>query len=123
MVPHESTGLSPFLMMYGWEAIIPEEVPHMTYLSNKDYKTAVGNHYGRMLAINKKAKEKNQESARKSKEYFDRKYVKKTSPHNFVVRDIVLMIIKKRIKDSRIWVSDGLAHVPWYMIDPVNSLI
>ena len=58
MVPHESTGFSPFLMKYGREAIMHEEIPHMTYLSNEDYKTAVGKHIGRMLAINKKAKEK-----------------------------------------------------------------
>ena len=54
-----------------------------------------------MLAINEKAKEKNQESARKSKEYFVMKYVKKASPHNFVVGDIVLMNRKKRSKDIR----------------------
>ena len=41
MVKHEKTELSPFLMIYGWEAIVPEEIPHMTCLSNKDYKTAV----------------------------------------------------------------------------------
>ena len=80
MVPHESTGFSPFLMMYGREAIMPEEIPYMTYLSNEDYETAVGKHIGRMLAINEKAREKNQESVQRSKEYFDRKYVKKTSP-------------------------------------------
>ena len=58
MVPHESTGLSPFLMMYGWEAILPEEITYVTYLSNENYETAVENHIGRMLAINKKAKGK-----------------------------------------------------------------
>ena len=62
--------------MYSQEAINPEEIPHMTYLSNENCKKTVENHIGRMLAINKKAKKKNQESARKSKEYFDRKYVK-----------------------------------------------
>ena len=55
MVPHESTGLSPFLMMYGQEAIMPEEIPHVTYLSNENYKTTLENNIGRMLAINKKA--------------------------------------------------------------------
>ena len=101
MVPHESTGFSPFLMMYGWEAIMPEETPHMTYLSNEDYETVVDKHIGRMLAINEKAGEKNQECVQRSKEYFDRKYVKKVSPHNFVVGDIVLMNIKKRIRDIK----------------------
>ena len=54
MVPHESTGFSPFLMMYGWEAVMPEEIPHMTFLSNEDYETAVGKHIGRVFAIIKK---------------------------------------------------------------------
>ena len=54
-----------------------------------------------MLAINEKAKEKNQETVRRSKEYFDRKYVKKAFPHKFVVGDIVLMNIKKRIRDIK----------------------
>ena len=67
MVPHESTGFLPFLMMYGWEAVMPEEIPHMTYLLIKDYETAVGKHIGRLLAINEKAREKNQESVPKSK--------------------------------------------------------
>ena len=79
-------------MMYGWEAIMPEEIFHMTYPSNEDYKTAVGNHIGRMLAITKKAKEKNQESVRKPKKYFDGNYIKKASPHNLLVGDIVLII-------------------------------
>ena len=30
----------------------------MTYLSNENYKTAVENHFRRMIAINKKAREK-----------------------------------------------------------------
>ena len=67
-------------MMYGWEAIMPKEIPHMTYLSNEDYETAVGKHVVRMLTINEKAKEKNQESVRRSKEYFDRKSVSRRLP-------------------------------------------
>ena len=35
------------------------------------------------------------------KEYFDRKFVKKRQQHNFVVGDIVLMNVKKRIKDIK----------------------
>ena len=88
-------------MMYGREAVMPEEIPHMTYLSNEDYETAVGKHIGRMLAINEKAKEKNQERVRRSKEYFNRNCVKKASPHNYVVGDIVLMNIKKRSRDIK----------------------
>ena len=34
VAPHKSTGLSPFLMIYGQEAIMLEEIPHATYFSN-----------------------------------------------------------------------------------------
>ena len=37
----------------------------------------------------------------RSKEYFDRKFVKKSQPHNFVVGDIVLINVKKRIEDIK----------------------
>ena len=33
-----------------------------------------------------------------SKEYFDKKFVKKRQTHNFIVGDIVMMNVKKRIK-------------------------
>ena len=42
MVPHEATGIFPFLMLYGREAIMPEEIDHTVYVSNSDYgKTGV----------------------------------------------------------------------------------
>ena len=53
-----------------------------------------------MLTIHQEAIKKNQVSLQRSKEYFERKLVKKTQPHNFV-GDIVLMNIKKRIKDIK----------------------
>ena len=39
-------------------------------------------------------------SVKRSKVYFDRKFVKKKKPHDFVVEDMVLMNIKKRIKEN-----------------------
>ena len=40
-------------------------------------------------------------SLQRSKEYFDRMFVKKSQPYNFAVGDIVLMNVKKRIKDIK----------------------
>ena len=54
-----------------------------------------------MLAIYQEALNKNQMSVQRSKEYFDRKFAKKSQPHSFVVGDIVLMNFKKRIKDIK----------------------
>ena len=42
-------------MMYNREAIMPEEIPQVTYLSNENYKTAAEIHIGRMIAFNQKA--------------------------------------------------------------------
>ena len=93
--------MSPFLMLYGKEALMPEEIPHVTYVSNDSYEVAVEKHINKMLAIYQEAIKKNRVSVQRSKENFDRKFVKKTQPHDFVVGDIVLMNIKKRIKDIK----------------------
>ena len=41
MVPHEAMGMSPFLMLYGCEALLPEEIDHTRYGSDVDFKKAV----------------------------------------------------------------------------------
>ena len=74
-----------------------------------------------MLAIQQEAIRKYQVSVQRSKEYFDRKFVKKMQPHNFF-GDIILNIIKKRIKDIKMLGYNGLAHVPLFMKDPVNCM-
>ena len=40
MVPHEATGISLFLMLYGREALLPEEIEHTRYGSDVDYEKA-----------------------------------------------------------------------------------
>ena len=73
----------------------------MTYASNISYIIAIEKHIEKMLAIHQEALKKYQMSVQRSKEYFDRKFVKKSQPHNFGVGDIVLMNVKKRIKDIK----------------------
>ena len=80
MVSQNSSELSPFLMMYGQEAIMPEENPNLTYLSKENYKIEVENHIGRMIAISQNLREKPQESTRRSKERFGRNMLRKISP-------------------------------------------
>ena len=63
---------------------MPREIPHVTYASNDSYEAAVEKHIGKMLAIHQEATKKNQVSIQRSIKYFDRKFVKKTQPHNFV---------------------------------------
>ena len=80
---------------------MPEEIPHVTYAPNISYIVALEKHIEKMLANHQEAIKKNQMSVQRSKEYLDRKFVKKSQPHNFVVGDIVLMNVKKRIKDTK----------------------
>ena len=56
----------------------------MTYLLNEDYKTAVGKHIRRMLAINEKAKEKNQEIQGSLKRFLIENMPKNLHPINLL---------------------------------------
>ena len=87
-------GCLCILMLYGRKALMPEEILHVTYASIVSYEVAVEKHIEKMLAIYQEATKKNQVSVKRSKEYFDIKFVKKTQPHNFVVGNVVLMNIK-----------------------------
>ena len=79
MVSHKATGISPFLMLYGCEALLPEEIEHTMYGSDTDYKNAVERHIGQMLQIQELASWRNSVAIQRSKEFFDRRYVKKTA--------------------------------------------
>ena len=94
MVPQEATGMSPFLMLYGREALLPEEIEHISYGFNVDYEKAVAGHIRKMLGIQEQALEKNAASIEKSWKYFDWKYIKKTVIYSFVVGNVVLMYVK-----------------------------
>ena len=114
--------MSPFLMLCGQEALMPEEIPHVTYASNISYEVAIEKHIEKMLAIHQETLKKNQISVQESKEYFDRKFVKKSQLHNFVIGNIVLMNVKKELRTLRMLGYNGLAHVPWFTKDLVNCM-
>ena len=44
MVLHEATGMYLFLMLYGRESLLPEEIEHTRYGSNVNYEKAVAGH-------------------------------------------------------------------------------
>ena len=59
--------MSLFLMLYGQEALMPEEILHVTYVLSDSYEVAVEKHIGKMLAIHQEAIKKNQMSYRSQK--------------------------------------------------------
>ena len=70
MVPHGSTGMSLFFILYGREALMPEELLHTTYASNDRYELDVEKHIKKMLAIHQEAIKKNQVSVQRLKRVF-----------------------------------------------------
>ena len=81
------------MMLYGCEALLPKEIEHTTYGSDSDYEKAVAGHISKMISLQELAGSRNSRAVQQSKEYFDRKYVKKSIPYMFVVGDVVLMNI------------------------------
>ena len=55
MVLHEAMGMSPFLMLYGCEALLPVKIKHTKYSSDSNYGKAVLGHIEKMLGIQEQA--------------------------------------------------------------------
>ena len=55
MVPHCATGFSPFVLLYGCEAVTPYEVLFTRYDSEEQYQNALSSHIKKMFKIHKKA--------------------------------------------------------------------
>ena len=51
MVPCETSGMSPFLMLYGRESLLPEEIEHTRYGSKINYEKAMAGNIEKMLGI------------------------------------------------------------------------
>ena len=59
MVPHRGTGFSPFMMVYGREAISPVEVKDVEFGEIEDYDTAIKEHIENMILIHEQATQTN----------------------------------------------------------------
>ena len=68
-----------------------------------------------MISLQGLAGSRNSRAVQQSKEYFDRKYVKKSILYMFVVRDLVLLNIKNCLKDIKNVGYVFLVHVQWCM--------
>ena len=55
MVPHRATGFSPFVLLYGCEAVMPYEIPFTRYDSEEQYQEALSSHIKKMFEIHQGA--------------------------------------------------------------------
>ena len=51
MVPNEAMGMSLFFMLYGFKALLPEEIEHNRYGSDSNYEKAAARLIEKMLRI------------------------------------------------------------------------
>ena len=77
MVPHRATGFSPFVLLYGCEAITPYEIPFTRYDSEEQYQEALSSHVEKMFELHKRAFFSNRKYQMKMKETFNRRKVHK----------------------------------------------
>ena len=55
MVIHRATGFSPFVLIYGCEAVTPYEIPFTRYNSEEQYQEALSSHIEKMFEIHQEA--------------------------------------------------------------------
>ena len=80
MVPHKSTGFSPFQLLYSFDPLMPKEILFTTYDSEENYKVTLSSHIQNILATNQQALINNQQFQDSMHKWFDRKFVCKHMP-------------------------------------------
>ena len=95
MVPHRGTGFSPFMMLYGREAITAEEVPYVEYSCDGDYDQALQEHVIKLWNIHEKARATGKLYAQRTKAYYDRKRVGSKVVELFNIDDLVWIDLRR----------------------------
>ena len=89
MVPHRATGFSPFVLLYGCEAITPYEIPFTRYTSEELYQDALSSHIKKMFEIHKGAFFSNRRYQLKMKETFEKKKVGRKDVDKFQTGELL----------------------------------
>ena len=98
MVPHRSSGISPYIMLYGQEPIMPEEINFIKFKKVEDHEIAIKNHIKNMIDIHELALGRRKFYINKMKADFNLKKVKKLMQKEFSVSDLVWMNVHQRTK-------------------------
>lgn len=100
MVPHRSNGISPFVMMYGREPIMPEEINFIKFKEIEDYNRAVFNHIQNLLEIHELALNRQKIYVEGMKRQFNLKKVGTREVTDFKVGDLVWINVHRRLKSK-----------------------
>ena len=101
MVPHRATGFSPFVLLYGHEAITPYEIPSTRYASEELYQDALSSHIKKMFEIYTGAFLTNRRYQLKMKETFDKKKVGRKDVDKFQTGELVWFNVQRRMPDMK----------------------
>lgn len=96
MVPHRETGFSPFIMLYGRESILPQEIQYTKFQTIEDHEKAVENHIRKMLSIHEVALKKRIEYQSKMKAYHDDKKIGHKEVQDFPLESLVWVNIERQ---------------------------
>ena len=101
MVSHCATGFSPFVLLYGCEAVTPYEVPFTRYTSEEQYQDALSSHIEKMFEIHKGAFFSNCKYQLKMKKTFDLKKVGKKEVTKSQIGELVWLNVQRQIPDIK----------------------
>ena len=101
MFPHRATGFSPFVLLYGCEAVTPYEIPFTRYNSEEQYQEALSSHIKKMFEIHQGAFLSNRQYQVKMKDTFDKKKVGRKDVNKFQIGELVWFGVQRRLPDMK----------------------
>ena len=114
MVPHRATGFSPFVLLYGCEAVTPYEIPFTRYRSEEQNQEALSFHIEKMLEIHQEAFFSNRRYQLKMKDTFEKKKVGHKDVSKFHSGELVWLYVQRWAPDMKLTRPNGLALVRWF---------
>ena len=100
-IPHSATGFSPFVLLYGCEAITPYEIPFTRYALEELYQDGLSSHIKKMFEIHTGAFLSNRRYQLKMKETFDKKKVGLKDVDKFQTGELVWFNVQRRMPDMK----------------------
>ena len=85
MVPSRATGFSPFLLFYGREGLVSDEILHVEFNTEADYDLAVENHIEQLVETYNQALTNDSNYHEKIKLAFDKKKAGKRLVTKFIL--------------------------------------